>query len=629
MSKKNTISLFKKVSKAWLPPPKLKYSEWAEENFVLSSEDSSEPGKFNIDRAPYQVEMMDALYDPEVHKVVYMTSAQIGKTTIEKIVIGYHIDRDPGPMMLILPNKDPLAKDWSRDRLAPMIRDCKALSEKVGSSGVRDGENSTFHKKFPGGLIVVTGANSPTDLRSRPMRILIFDEVDGFKDTPEGDPIDLASKRQMTFRNWKSILVSTPTVEGASIIESEYLKGTQEKWYLKCPHCGEYAFINFYGIKFEHKWINDKVAEVWDVKFKCPSCFRMFDEQTWKAQPGKWIAENPQIRGTRSFHLNAFYSPWYSWTSIIKEWLGAKKNPKKLQVVVNTLFGLPWKEKLDVDDEEKLLQRCEKYPEKVDLPEGVLILTCGVDTQDDRLEYEIVGWGKEKESWGIEYGMIIGKPDDPKTWDMLDERLKKTYKFENGVGLNIACTCIDSGGHFTTDVYRFCKKNEHRRIVAIKGLGGPGIPLIHKLSRNNKENALLIILGVDEGKTNIISALKVKEPGPRYCHYPAEDVDQETGEITSRGYDIDYFHGLLSERQVLRKKNGIARYTWEKISESARNEAFDTRNYAQAGLELLKPDFDLLEKRLKELPEGVENPYNLRPKHTKKRYGLVKKGINS
>lgn len=622
MDRNSTIKIFKKISKAWLPPPRLKYSEWAEKNFVLSTEDSAEPGKFNLDRAPYQIEMMDALNDKEVHIVVFMTSAQIGKTTIEKIFIGYHIDQDPCPMMLVLPSKDPLAKDWSRDRLAPMIRDCPSLAGKVGDPKLRDGENSTYHKKFPGGLIVITGANNPNDLRSRPMRLLIYDEVDGFKDTAEGDPIGLAGKRQMTFRNRKSILVSTPTVEGTSRIESEYMKGTQEKWHLRCPHCGEYAFINFYGTKFEHQWVTDKIAEVWDVKFKCPSCFHSFDEQTWKRQEGKWIADNPQVRGVRSFHLNAFYSPWYSWEAIIKEWLEAKKDPQKLQVVVNTLFGLPWKEKLDVDDEEKLLNRREKYG--AELPESVLLLTCGVDTQDDRLEYEIVGWGKEKESWGIEYGFIPGLPNNPATWKALDDRLNKIYRFADGRGLMIACTCIDSGGHYTTDVYRYCKKNLHRRIFAIKGQGGPGIPLIHKYSRNNKENALLIILGVDEGKTNIISALKEKEIGPRYMHFPEDDIDIETGEIIYlRGYDRNYFQGLISERQVLKKVNGVLKYTWEKASEHIRNEAFDARNYAQAAMEILKPDFEALEKRLK-ASGNSSIPIHKKPA---KPHGCVKKGI--
>ena len=528
MDRESTLRLFRKISKAWSPPPKLTVSEWADRYRRLSSESSAEPGQWHTDKAPYQREVMDAVTDADVEKIVLMWSSQVGKTEIELNIIGYHIHQDPASILVIVPNKDPIAKDWSKDRLAPMIRDSDVLAEKVSDPKSRDGDNATLHKRFPGGLVVITGANAPADLASRPMRILLCDEVDRFPSSAgsEGDPIALAEKRSITYWNRKKIYVSTPTVEGASRIHDEYLKGTQEKWSVKCPCCGEYVFLNFYGTKFQHKWISDQVAEVWDVKFQCPECYAEADELTWKAQPGKWIAENPQIRGIRSFHLNAFYSPWYKWGEIIKEWMESKRDPVKLKVVVNTLFGLPWKEKLDVDDEDKLLDRRETY--ESDLPDGVLILTCGVDTQDDRLEYEIVGWGKEKESWGIEYGIIIGRPDDPETWQMLDDRLKKKYCFEDGIGLQVSCTCIDSGGHYTTEVYRYCKKNEHRRIVAVKGQGGPGIPLIHKLSRNNKENALLIILGVDEGKTNIISHLRVREPGPRYCHFP----DNE-----NRGYE--------------------------------------------------------------------------------------------
>ena len=619
MTNKKTLDLFQKISKIWAPPPKLTVSQWADQYRKLSTEASAEPGQWHTDRAPYQREIMDAINDPETEEVVIKSSSQIGKTEIELNIIGYYIHLDPCPIMVILPNVKPMAEDWSRDRLTPMIRDTEILAERMSGTKSNKG-NSVLHKKFPGGQIVIAGANSAASLASRPMRILLCDEVDRFPASAgnEGDPIGLAEKRQITYWNRKKIYVSTPTIEGASRIQNEYEKGTQEKWCIKCPHCGEYVFINFYGIKFQHEWVSDKVAKVWDLKFQCPECNHYFDERTWKSQPGKWIAENPEVRGTRSFHLNAFVSPWYSWNAIIKEWLEAKDEPTKLKVVKNTLFGETWKEKLDVDSVDKFLERREKY--KAELPEGVLLLTCGVDTQDDRLEYDIVGWGKNKESWGIEYGFILGKPDDPMTWQRLDDKLSKIYRFTDNRGFGIACTCIDSGGHFTTEVYKYCKKNEHRRIVAVKGQGGPGIELIYKLSRNNKENALLVILGVDEGKTNIVSSLKVKEPGPRYCHYPDDE---------NRGYGREYFQGLLSEHMVLRKRNGIARYTWEKISEHARNEAFDTRNYAYAALELIKPDFDLLEKRLKELPPGNEsNPFVMQ-KRPQKRYGLIKRGINS
>lgn len=613
MSSKSILKLFQKINTVWSPPPKVKISEWADTYRKLSPEASSSPGQWHT--ADYQKDVMDAIIDPDIEKIVLMWSSQVGKTEIELNIAGYYIHQDPAPIMVVLPSKDPLAKDWSRDRLAPMIRDTEVLSERVSDPKARDGENSTLHKKFPGGLIIMTGANVAADLASRPIRILLCDEVDRFPISAgtEGDPIALAEKRQQTFWNRKKVYVSTPTVEGASRIHTDYLKGTQEKWMKKCPCCGEYVFINFYGTKFQHQWIGPEVVEVWDVKFQCPECWAEADEHTWKAQPGQWIAENPEVKGTRSFHLNAFYSPWYHWDAIIKEWLEAKKDPKKLQVVVNTLFGLPFKEKLDVENEDKFLERRECY--EAELPEGVLLLTCGVDTQDDRLEYEVVGWGHGDESWGIEYGMVLGKPDDPTTWVNLDDKLKRVFRFKDGKGLLIACTCIDSGGHFTTDVYKFCKKNEHYRIVAVKGKGGSGMQLIHKLSRNNKENALVIILGVDEGKTNIISALKVKEKGARFCHFPDDD---------NRGYVRSYFSGLLSERQVLVKRAGVAHYVWQKITD--RNEAFDTRNYAQAARQLIKPDYDALEKRIKTMSAGT-NSATLQQNKPKKRTGCVNKGI--
>lgn len=609
MIRKETLKLFQKIAGAWAPPPKLTVSQWAERYRKLSPESSSSPGQWHS--ADYQVEVMDAVTDSTIEKVVMMWSAQLGKTEIEMNIAGYYIHQDPSSIMAVLPNKDPIAKDWSRDRLAPMIRDTEVLRNLVSDPKSRDGENSTLHKKFPGGLIVIAGANSPSDLASRPVRILLFDEIDKYGMTAEGDPISIAEKRSVTYWNRKKILVSTPTLEGVSKIEDEYKKGTQEKWHLKCPECGNYNFLNIYGMKFDHEWLSEGVASVSNITFKCEHCFNEFDEHTWKRQKGKYIAENPNVKGIRSFHLNAFYSLFYHWDDIIKEWLEAKKDPQKLMVVFNTLFGLPFKEKLDIEDEEKLLARREEY--KADLPEGVLLLTCGVDTQDDRLEYEIVGWGKGDESWGIEFGMIIGKPDDKATWQMLDDKLNKIYKFENGQGLKVYCTFVDSGGHFTSEVYKYCKKNEYRRIFAIKGMGGSGIPLIKNISRNNKANVMLVFLGVDDGKTMIMSALKVKQPGARYYHYPLDE---------KRGYDRTYFNKLLSEKQVIKKVKGRNKYVWENIASDGRNEALDTRNYALAAKEILKPNYEEIEKRLKSSSFGVNNP----AKKPRKRRGVLKKG---
>jgi len=613
MIERKTISLFRKIAKIWAPPPKLTVSQWADKYRRLSPESSAEPGQWNTDRAPYQREIMDAVTDPNVEEIVVMTSSQVGKTEILLNIIGYYIHQDPSSIMVVVPNKDPVAKDWSRDRLAPMIRDTEVLAERVSDPKARDGANSTLHKQFPGGYIVIAGANAPSDLASRPVRVLLCDEVDRFPASAgsEGDPIALAEKRTVTFWNRKKVKVSTPTIKGQSRIEEDYERGTMEEWRVECPHCGEYVYLNFYGMKFQHRWVSDSNVEVWDVKFQCPACLEKFDEQTWKAQPGQYVAQRPEVKGIRSFHLNAFYSPWYTWDKIIKEWLEAKHDPEKLKVVVNTLFGESWEEKGEIEKEDFLLERRETYP--AELPDGVLLLTAAVDVQDDRLEYEIVGWGKGEQSWGIEYGIILGKPDQQSTWDSLDGKLSQVWHFQDGKGLIVACTAVDSGGHYTEEVYKYCKRNEHRRIFAVKGMGGPGIPFIHKVSRTEKERAVLIILGVDAGKTTIMSRLKMREIGDGYCHFPDDE---------SRGYDRDYFKGLISERKVIKKHKGVKRVYWETVSEHVRNEPLDLRNYAMAAMRVLNPNFEMLEQRLKE-SSGASKP--MQQSHPRRRAGCIKR----
>jgi len=581
------------------PPPKLTVSEWADRYRKLSKETSAEPGQWRTDRAPYQREIMDSVTDPRIEKIVVMSSAQVGKSEIINNTIGYYIDVDPGPLLLVQPTIE-IAEDYSKRRIAPMIRDTEVLAQKVADSKTRDTNNTILMKVFPGGFLAIGGANSPAGLASRPIRVLLCDEVDRYPASAgsEGDPIALAEKRTITFWNRKKIFVSTPTVKGASRIEQEYEMGTQEKWCIQCPNCREFHPIVLRDIRFDHEIHeagNRKIYQVHDVWWRCPSCFHEGDEYTMKRQPAKWIADNPVAieNGVRSFWLNAFVSPWFSWREIVQQFLESKDDPEQFKVFTNTVLGETWEDRGEQMEEDVLLKRREEYP--ADLPDGVLLLTAGVDTQDDRLEYEIVGWGHGHESWGIEYGVIVGRPDDPQTLQQLDDVLNRVYRFADGKGLKVACTCIDSGGHYTTEIYKYAKRNEHRRVLAVKGQGGPGIPLIHRLTRKNKENALVVILGVDDGKSRIYSALRVQEPGPKYCHFPDDE---------SRGYDRYYFQGLLSEKLVARKKNGVTRYVWEKISTSARNEALDARNYALAAKEILNPNYDALEQRLKGAEEA-------------------------
>jgi phage terminase large subunit GpA-like protein len=582
-----TINLFRRILKTVAPPLDIQPSEWAKQNLVLN-ESALSTGKWRPDTAPYQIEIMNAVVDPKVEKVVIMSASQGGKNVIVNTIIGYFVDIDPCPIMLIEPTLE-LAGDYSKRRLAPLIKDTKALREKIHEAKSRDSDNTILLKLFPGGSLNLVGANSPRSLASKPIRVVIADEIDGFELSAgkEGDPLKLADRRSTTYWNRKKIYVSTPVLAGLSRIEQEYLKGTQEKWNIECPNCGVHQYINLHGIKFEHERDAKGNYKVWDITFQCPACLEKYDEYTWKQQPGKWVAYNPNAKKVRSFHWNAFIYPWSSWEEIILEWLMVKKDPEQHKVFRNTVLGEPWEETINSDEYDFLLKRREDYG--AELPDGVLLLTAGVDTQDDRVEYEIVGWGRGEQAWGIEYGVIMGKPDKPETWQMLSDKLSQVFHFASGTGLRVACTFVDSGGHYTKDVYEWCHKNEHRRIFAVRGMSRPGIPIIYSKARSKKENCLYFNLGVDGGKARILSRVQIDQPGDGYCHFPLGD----------RGYDQIYFQGLMSEYQDVEKKGGKIKLVWKKRSANIRNEPLDVRNYAQAAFYLLPINWDALENRIR------------------------------
>jgi phage terminase large subunit GpA-like protein len=615
------LEFYNRTCTYWEPPPRVTVSEWSDNNRVISKESSAEPGKWRTDRAPYQREIMDAVTQVDVEKVVVMSSSQVGKSEILNNVIGYYIDLDPCPMMLIEP-ADKLAEDYSKRRIAPLIRDTKCLSGKVSDSKTRDVNNTILLKAFPGGFLSMGGANAPGGLASRPIRILLCDEVDRYPDSAgtEGDPIQLADKRTITFWNRKKVFVSSPGIKGVSRIEKEYLAGTQEEWRIKCPHCGEYVFINIFNIVYNAEKDAKDNYVIKSIVFRCPRCKSDADEIAWKAQPGKWIAGNPKAAGTRSFHLNAFVSPWYTWNKIIAEYLAAKDDPELYKVFVNTVLGETYEVKGEIENEEFLLNRREEYG--AELPEGVLLLTAAVDVMDKWMEYEVVGWGKGNESWGIKHGIVAGSPEKKETWRAIDDILKAEYHFKDGFPLIISCTCIDSGGHYTTEVYKYCRYNESRKVFAIKGMGGARIPLISKVTRIKSDNpdirnTALIILGVDEGKTGVIESLQVKTPGPSYCHFPKNE-----------DYDVEYFKGLISERLVPHKNKGKTTLDWEKVSSDVRNEPFDLRNYARAAVKLMQPVYEKWEERLKEVRNaGGITPQTVRKASPPKR--VISSGLES
>lgn len=488
-------------------------------------------------------------------------------------VVGRFVHLDPCPMMIVQPTIE-MSQDYSKRRLAPMIRDCSVLSRLFYddrlTSKSRDANQTILSKYFPGGSLVLAGANSPAGLASRPIRIVLFDEVDRFplSAASEGDPVDIASKRTSTFWNSKIGLFSTPTLEGESRIEEVYLSGTQEEWCHVCPNCGALNSLLFENI-FE---------ENGEIYWKCPDCGGKFPEIVMKNAPAMYVAKNPDATNrTRSFYVNAFSSPWVEWRDVLREYAEARGNPEREQVVVNTRLGKTYKPRQEIKEISDLLQRREKYG--AELPDGILLLTAGVDVQDSRLEYEIVGWGIDEESWGIKRGMIIGKPSIPRIWELLDEQLDFEFSYANGSLLKVYRTFIDSGGHFTSSVYEYCKMNQHRGRFAIKGIGRNGIPLLGKTV--NHEGILLTSLGVNEGKSQIYSRLQIMNIGAQYSHFPLD-------ETFKRGYDETYFRGLMSEHLVEHVSGGRRYMTFEPIAKTIRNEPLDLRVYALAAMKSCK-----------------------------------------
>ena len=596
------------------PPDDLTVSQWAEAKRRLSAESAAEPGPWRTERTPYLREPMDAFTDPKVRHIIMVAASQVGKSEFLNNCIGYIIDEDPGSILFVHPTTID-AQEYSKLRIAPMLRDSPALRQKIAAPKSRDSHNTILQKAYPGGILTMCGSTEAHALASKPIRYVFGDERDRWATSAgnEGDPWDLAMARQTTFYNAKAVEVSTPTIKNASAIEAAYYTGTMERWNSRCPHCGEYHEIRWSDIRFEHDEIivsHKKTFKVKKVYYTCPGCGCVSTEAEMKRAPAKWIAENPEAygQGTRSFWLNAFVSQWASWESIVLKYLNALGSTKKMQVVYNTCFGETWEDRGDIEDEDSLLARREDYGkdengEPVELPPGVLVLTAGVDTQDDRMEYEIVGHGHFGETWGIEKGIVMGRPDDDTTWDKLDEVVfDRVLRFENGVGLRVSMSFVDEGGHFTQSVRLNCRARVSKKVFCIKGMPGQDKPYISPPKKQKIIVNQIAVgtcwqyqLGVDSGKEIIMDNLRVQTPGQKYCHFPKRD-----------DYGSAYFTGLLSETKVY-DPNKKQPWQWKKIPGHERNEPLDCRNYALAAFKALPKNLDEIDRQIK-AASGVRVP---------------------
>lgn len=559
------------------PEQPLTVSEWADRYRRLSSKASAEPGPWRTDRTPYLREPMDCLSsESTVQRVVMMFAAQTGKTEAGSNWLGYVIDHAPGPMLCVQPTVE-MAKRLSKQRLESMITETPCLAEKIAPARARDSGNTMFSKEYSGGIMLLTGANSATGLRSAPCRYLFCDEVDGFPSDVdgEGDPVALAERRTTTFARRKILLTSTPTVKDFSRIEAEYLRSDQRRFYVPCPSCGAMEWLKWGQLKWD-----DGRPET--ARYQCEHCGERFEELHKPAmlRRGEWRATAPAGNGrTAGFQLSGLYSPlgWCSWEQLVEDFLRAKGDAPALKAFVNTRLAETWEEdyaaKISADG---LMERRLDYRSGL-CPAGVVLLTAGVDVQDNRLAVSVWGWGEGETGWLVWHQELMGDPTMTDVWNQLDTVLATEWEHESGKTLKVAQMAVDSGGHCTHEVYRYVRDRVGQGVVAIKGSSRRNSAAVGKGSKQDvnwrgrviKRGVTLYQLGTDTIKTTLFGRLRHNEA---------------TGGLHfGMAADEDYFKQVTSERQALRYHRGFPIREWVKKA-GDRNEALDCLVYGYAAM---------------------------------------------
>lgn len=564
------------------PPPKLTLSQWAECYAVLSKETSAQTGRFRA--FAYQNGIMDAITDPGVTFVTVKKSARVGYTKILDHVVGYFIHQDPSPILMVQPRVED-AEDYSKTEVSPMLRDTPVLAALTGDVKAKSSNQTILKKTFLNGAsLSLVGANSPGGFRRITARVILFDEVNGYPvggAGTEGDQVALGTKRAETFWNRKIVLGSTPTVKGSSRIDRSWEESDQRRYYVPCPHCGEKQYLEWggpdtpYGIKWDTSDAGVGLPETVFYVCRVNGCVIRDIDKPDMVAAGEWRASKP-FAGHAGFHIWAGYSlfPNASWVNLVTEWLRVKDDPLARQTFINLVLGEDYEDRGEnALAEARLAARCEVWSAEV--PDGVAVITVGVDTQNDRFECEVVGWGLNEESWSIDFEVIHGDLETPDPWDRLDAYLQRIWYRADGRGFEAMAVCHDSGGSHTQKVYEFAKARLGRRVWAIRGesaVGGKRSPVWPTKipSRRNKTSFRPVILGVNAAKDVIRSRLHLSEHGAGYMHFPA-------------GRDINYFAQLTSERSVRKTSGGQHYRVWE-LPNGRANEGLDCRVYAYAAL---------------------------------------------
>ena len=636
--------LLRNWMRGFTPPPRISVPQWADDYRKLAKESGSTSGKWRTSTVEIARGPMLAVTEPGVHVITVMVATQLLKTSLLENIFGYFAHLDPCPMLLVQPKED-AAQQFSKERIGPLVKATPVLRKLVGArrrpkrqaistdkplSKTRDSDETLLYKSFPGGFLALTGAGSPDNLARRPVRAVLYDEVDKYPVTREGDPIALGDERMATFVNWLSVRACSPTVEDESRIAASWEDGDQRRASVECPHCGHRQFLDF----FKHvEWAKDedgthrpKTAAIfceccgvewsegerlrslqtirWHQTKPFQCCGRLHSpldayEKAWRAgeqdpigkvwdwwEGDRWAvyrAKCPDCGGLvvpnehASFQASKLYSPWPkdSPPNIAEKWLKAKDDEDKKLVWWNTQLGLPYRPRVGREiAPNALMERREVWGAEV--PDGVAVITAGWDTQDDRIEIEFVGWGRGEESWSIRKEVLDGDPSLPDLWERLDASLIRPMLRADGRVFTVAAVCGDSGGHHTQEVYKFCRERRLRKVWAIKGasetsgLRSPIWPS-GKHTRRRAQDYKPVIIGTNAAKDQISSRLQIEVPGPGYMHFGSDWTEGDFAQLTG-------------ERLVRKQRSGRTFRIWE-AKRNVAHEALDRRVYAMAALQ--------------------------------------------
>lgn len=597
------LAAMRRAAAHLVPPADMLPSAWAEANIRIPVGNAI-PGPINFDNAPYQRGMLDAMKEPGVRRVSYMTGAQLGKTTVQQCGTAYFIAHEPSSQIFIQPTQGDV-QTFLETKLRPMIEANPKISSKMAKQRGREGVNNSRMISYIGGWLMFGWAGSPKTLRGRSAPKTHADEIDGMEATPEGDPVELLDQRSATFGDQRlRTESSTPTTKGDSRIEIAFEEGDQRRYYVPCPHCDEPQYLKWNQVRWEGRISADIKEWEKDVKgehkpetaaYVCEHCGCTWDDgqriaaiRTAEAKGHGWQAHKP-FKGHASFHAPEMLSTFRRLRDIVQSYLDkiAKGDVQSFQ---NVSLAETYEETGEKADPESLKERAKLEVWAAPVPAEGVYLTAGIDMQMDRLEVEIVAWGLGDESWSVAYVVLWGDPLQQDVWDDLDDLLAETYLHETGAQLTIQAACLDTGGTngMTQAAYEYAKGKTGRRLFAVKGQGGWGMPVVQspqrKQSGKQKRKVDLFIVGTDEAKLVVMRRLAKAQPGPGYCHVPADR-------------EAEWFKQITAEKLVTRYVKGQPIREWHK-PDKARNEALDCRVYALAALKIMNPSLKRLAQRL-------------------------------